>query len=79
MNEYTVIDSFFFAEKNCQQHYNLSIASVDVDSKFTNISPDKTIDICIGELYELTRIPLKYPNIIFLLNIATKESFLKFN
>ena len=35
-NEFTVIDSFHFAEEICQQDSNLHMASLDVDSLFTN-------------------------------------------
>ena len=50
-NEYTVTDSFPFAEEICKQISNLYMASLDVDSLFTSISLDETIDICIHSLY----------------------------
>ena len=44
-NEYTVKDSFQFAEEICEQDPALSMGSLDVDSLFTNIPLDETIDI----------------------------------
>ena len=44
-NEYTVKDSFHFAEDICEQDPSLSMGSLDVDSLFTNIPLDETIDI----------------------------------
>ena len=64
-NEYTVTDSFHFAEEICKQDPNLYMASLDVDSLFTNIPLDKTIDICIDSLYKILkdvfRIYLQWP------------------
>ena len=50
-HEYTVTDSFHFAEEICKQDHSLYMASLDVDSLFTNIPLDKTIDICNDSLY----------------------------
>ena len=44
-NEYTVKDSFHFAEDISEQTPSLSMGSLDVDSLFTNIPLDETIDI----------------------------------
>ena len=57
------------------------MASIDVDSLFTNISLDETIDICVDNLYSGNENP---PNIakydfLNLPDIATKESFFTFN
>ena len=80
-NEYTVIDSFHFAEEICQQDSNLHMVSLDVDSLFTNIPLDETIDICADNLYNDNENPPNIPKHDFrnLLNIATKESFFMFN
>ena len=51
-NEYMVKESFPFAEEICEQDPSSSVASLDVDSLFTNILLDKTIDICINQLFE---------------------------
>ena len=79
-NEYTLVDSFHFAEEISQQDPNLHIAGLDVDSLFTNIPLDETIDICIDNLYNCNE---NRPNIAKhdfrnLLNIDTKESFFTF-
>ena len=76
-NEYTVIDSFHFAEEICQQDSNLHMASLDVDSLFTNILLDETIDICVDNLYNDNENTPSIPKHDFcnLLNIAIKKSF----
>ena len=51
-NEYTVKDSFQFAEEICEQDPTLTMGSLDVDSLFTNIPLDETIDICVNQLFE---------------------------
>ena len=57
------------------------MASLDVDSLFTNIPLDETIDICVDNLYNDNENPPNIPKHDFrnLLNIATKESFFMFN
>ena len=74
-------DSFHFAEEICEQDPSLSMGSLDVDSLFTNIPLDETIDICINQLFEnadtvegFTRSELKQ-----LLCLATKKSYFIFN
>ena len=80
-NEYIVIDLFHFAEEICQQNPNLNMASLDVDSLFTNIHLDETINICIDNLYNGNENPPNITKFDFrnLLNIAIKESFFTFN
>ena len=80
-NEYTVVDSFHFADEICQQDSNLHMASLDVDSLFTNIPVEKTINICVDNLYNDNENPPNIPKHNFrnLLNIATKETFFMFN
>ena len=80
-NEYTVKDSFQFAEEICEQYPTSSMGSLDVDSFFTNIPLDETIDICANQLFEntdtvdvFTKSELKQ-----LLCLATKESYFIFN
>ena len=80
-NGYTVKDSFHFAEHICEQDPSLSMGSLDVDSLFTNIPLDETIDICINQLFEntdtvegFTKSELKQ-----LLCLATKESYFIFS
>ena len=80
-NDYTVTDSFHFPEEICKQDPNLYIASLDVNSLFTNIPLDETIDICIDSLYKDDENTPKIPKDVFrkILTIATKESFYMFN
>ena len=80
-NKYTVNDSFHISEEICQQDSNLHMASLEADSLFTNILLDKTIDICVDNLYNDNENPLNIPKYDFpsLLNITTKESFFTFN
>ena len=80
-NEYAVTDSFHFAEEICKQDTNLYMASLDVDSLFTNIPLDETIDISIDSLYKDDENTNKIPKDVFrnLLTVATKESFFMFN
>ena len=80
-NEFTVIDSFHFAEEIFQQDSNLHMASLDIDSLFTNIPLEETIDICVDNLFNDNENPPNIPKHIFrdFLNIATKETFFMFN
>ena len=50
-NEFSVKNSFCFAEKIVNQSSNFIMASLDVDSLFTNIPPEKTINICCDTLF----------------------------
>ena len=50
-NEFTVKDSFAFAEEIVHQDSKLSMGSLDVDSLFTNIPLEETINICTNLLY----------------------------
>ena len=80
-NEYTVTDSFHFAEEICKQDPNLYMASLHADSLFTNIPLDETIDISIDSLYKDDENSPEIPKDVFrnLLTVATKESFFMFN
>ena len=80
-NEYTVKDSFQLAEEICEQDPTLCMGSLDVDSLFTNIPLDETIDICVNQLFEntdtvegFTKSELKQ-----ILCLATKECYFLFN
>ena len=52
INEYTVKDSFPFCKEILDQDPNLFIASFDIQSLFTNILLDETIDICVDMVFE---------------------------
>ena len=45
-NEFTVKDPFHFAEEIVDQQHDLFMGSLDVDSLFTNITLEETIEIC---------------------------------
>ena len=80
-NEYTVKDSFQFAEEICEQDPTLTMGCLDVDLLFTNILLDETIDICINQLFENTDTveDFKKSELKQLLCLATKESYFIFN
>ena len=75
-NEYTVKDSFGFAEEIVQQD-----SEFYVDSLFTNIPRKETIEICANTLFENTEKVEGLSKIEFkkLLSLATKEFYLIFN
>ena len=70
-----------FAEEICQQDSNLHMASLPVESLFTNIPLMETINICVNNLYNDNENPCNIQKHDFcnLLNIATKETFFMFN
>ena len=50
-NEFAVQDSFTFVEEILPQSRDLDMASLDVDSLFSKIPSDETIDIYINKLF----------------------------
>ena len=50
-NEFIVKDTFCFAKEIVEQNSSLVMGSLDVDSLFTNIPLDETIDICTYTIY----------------------------
>ena len=81
-NELTVQDSFHFAKEILEQDSSLYMGSLDVDSLFTNIPLDETIDICTNLIYtdNTTTIEgIDKKEFKTLLTLATKESFFLFN
>ena len=67
VNEFTVTDSFHFAEEICHQDSNLHMASLENDSLFTNISLEETINICLENLYNNNENPLTFQSMIFVI------------
>ena len=51
INEFTVKDSFSFCEEILDQNPNLFMASFDIQSLFTNIPLDETIDIQVDLVF----------------------------
>ena len=81
INEYTVKDSFSFAEEIIEQDSKLFMVSFDVESLFTNIPLDETINICADRVYRRKK---KVKGLLKrhfkqLLPFATKPSCFLFN
>ena len=74
-NEYTVKDSFAFAEEIVEQDSEIFMGSLDVDFLFTNIPLEETIDICTNTLSGNTEKVEVLSKIEFreLLSLAAKE------
>ena len=76
VNDYTVKDSFTFVKEVINFDHNLFMASLDVESLFTNIPIDETIKNAVGDLFssnmyrgKLSKSELYYP-----LKLASSES-----
>ena len=80
-NEYTVNDSFHFAEEICLQDSNKHVTSLDVDSLFSHIPLYETIGICVDNVYNDNKNLPNIPTHDFcnLLNRDTEEFFFTFN
>ena len=81
INEFTVKDSFSFAKEIVEQGSNFYLGSLDVDSLFTNISREKTINICTESIYDQNDSTegLNKSEFKELLFLATKEPYFVFN
>ena len=81
VNEFTIKDSFSFAKEIVEQDSSLFMASLDVDSLFTNIPLDETINICTESIYDQndTVEGLSKSEFKELLSLASKESYFIFN
>ena len=66
MNRLTFIH-FTFQKKICQQDSDLHMASLDVDSLFTNIPLDEIIDTMMAASTMATRILLTFQIMIFVI------------
>ena len=80
-NQFVSKDSFSFATEVRDQNPDLYMASYDVDSLFTNIPLDETIEICIKKLYGRKRKFKGFSRSEFrqLLQFAVKDSLILFN
>ena len=74
-------DSYQFAEEICEQDPTLILGSLDVDSLFTNIPLNETIDIRVNQLFENTDTVegFKKSELKQLLCLATKKSYFIFH
>ena len=77
-NEYTIKDSFAFAAEIVEQDSEFLMGNLDVDSLFTNIPVEETIDICTNTLFEnMGKVEgWSKKELRKLLYLATKESWL---
>ena len=80
-NEFSVKDSFCFAEEIVNQNSNFIMGSLEVDSLLTNRPLEETINICSDALFQKLDIYEGYSNYEFktLLSLASKESYFFFN
>jgi hypothetical protein len=80
-NEYVVKDSFAFATEVRKFNPILTMASMDIESLFTNLPLTETIDICCDELFKSadTVSGMNKREFKRLLELATKEMVFLFN
>ena len=80
-NTFTIKDSFEFAKNITEQNAKLYMASLDVDSLFTNVPLDETINICVNELFKKEKrfFNLNKKQISEMLSLTTKESIILFD
>jgi len=76
VNDYTVKDSFTFAKEVVNFDHNLFMASLDVESLFTNIPIDETIKNAVDDLFSsnMYQGKLSKSDLYYLLKLATSES-----
>ena len=76
VNDYAVKDSFTFAKETINFHHNLLMASLDVESFFTNSPIDETIKNKVDDLFSsnMYRGKLSKSELYYLLKLATSES-----
>ena len=81
INEYTVKDSFAFPKEITKTDCNCVMASLDVQSLFTNIPIEETIENCVNDLFfDKSKIDnLTKQDVHDLLSAATKESLFVFD
>ena len=80
-NVFKVKDSFHFAEEIVDQQHDLFMGSLDVNSLFTNIPLEETIEICTNELFKESETVEGFSKTEFkeLLSLATKDSHFVFD
>ena len=80
-NEFTVKTSFDFTKEVANYNHNLYMASLDVESLFTNIPLEETIKNCVNDLFSnnFYSCKLSRKDLYDLLKIATTESSFIFN
>ena len=80
-NEFTVKDSFSFAKEITKYDSSLFMASLDVESLFTNIPLKETINNCVSDLHNknLYYGKLNKSGLFNLLEVTTGESSFSFD
>ena len=80
-NEFTLKDSFEFAKIIFQGDAGLFMASLDVNSLFTNVPLEETINICVYELFKTKSSihGLSKKQATKMLSLTTKESIISFD
>ena len=75
-NEFTVKDSFSFAKEITKYDSSLFMASLDVESLFTNIPLKETINNCVNDLHNKNLYigKLNKSDLFKLMETATSES-----
>ena len=81
INNYTIKDSFEFAKNITEQNSKLYMASLDIDSLFSNLPLNETINIYINKLFENNEFicGLNRKEIFEMLSLTTKESIILFD
>lgn len=79
VNKYTVHDSFTFAKEVTSQNGNFFMASLDIDSLFSNILLYDTIDICTDLCFRDCYVYKGFSRNTTLFKLATKQSYFIFN
>ena len=80
-NKYVTKDSFAFAEEVRKFNPILTMASMDIESLFTNLPLEETIDICCKTLFKETRrvAGMNKREFRSLMELATKDMVFLFN
>ena len=81
-NEFVIKDSFSFSEDIRKQNTKSYMTTFDVESLFTNIPLNETIEICVNKLYPRKNMKvngLRKNEFRNLLELATKKSLFVFN
>ena len=80
-NDFNVKDYFASAEEIVHQEGKLFMGSLDVDSLFTNITLEETINICTNLLYNNEAVieGINKSEFKNLLSLVTEESYFIFN
>ena len=79
-NRYTVKESLDFAKNVTQQISKFFLASLDMDSLFTNVPLGKTIEICFSELFKSSQMVsgVNKQQVLEMLSLTNKEDVILF-